>query len=75
MPHETIENITRALGRIEGKLESIDGRFAELAEANKIQNEKIAELKMWQENAKGKLWGISFVVSAAWALFIGIFKK
>jgi hypothetical protein len=75
MSNDTIENIIRALGRIEGKLESIDGRFSDIAESKKDHENRIVSLEKERENAKGKLWGISFVVSAAWAIFLALFNK
>jgi predicted double-glycine peptidase len=75
MANETIENIMRALGRIEGKLETFDESFSEIATVAKDHEIRIRSVEKTQENDKGKVLGVSLAVSTAWAIFLALFKK
>ena len=71
MTEPQVDNIQRALGRMEGKMDMLISAVAEREKVALIDSNRIDELEKWQNRQKAFVAGVSAVV----CLLAGVFWK
>lgn len=69
------EDIMRAIGRLEGKVDEINSRLDTLNGSQKKQDDKIDSLESWKDQLTGKIAIISVFVAGAVSLFFAFIRN